>query len=55
MTLAKSVIEAVFIYPMMSCVIPKSCLYEIQKLQRDFIWGEDEQRRHLHAVKWDVV
>jgi hypothetical protein len=38
-TLAKSVIKAVPIYPMMTTVIPKSCIEEIQKLQRRFIWG----------------
>jgi hypothetical protein len=39
-TLAKSVIEAVPIYPMMSTKIPKACLDEINKLQRQFIWGD---------------
>jgi hypothetical protein len=39
-TLAKSVIEAVPIYPMMSSKIPKSCLEDIQKMQRQFIWGD---------------
>jgi hypothetical protein len=38
-TLAKSVIEAIPIYPMMSMLLPKSCVDEIQKLQRGFIWG----------------
>jgi len=38
-TLAKSVIEAVPIYPMMKTSIPKSILEDIQKLQRKFIWG----------------
>jgi hypothetical protein len=35
--LAKSVIEAVPIYPMMSSRIPKACIDEIQKIQRNFI------------------
>jgi hypothetical protein len=42
-TLAKSVIEAVPIYPMMSTKIPKSCLEDIQKMQRQFIWGDTDQ------------
>jgi hypothetical protein len=44
-TLAKSVIEAIPIYPMMSMLLPKSCLDEIQKLQRGFIWGDNENGR----------
>ncbi|MCH95158.1 putative ribonuclease H protein, partial [Trifolium medium] len=32
-TLAKSVIEAIPIYPMMTAMIPKACINEIQKLQ----------------------
>jgi hypothetical protein len=36
-TLAKSVIQAIPIYPMMSTPIPKSCLKEIEKVQRAFI------------------
>jgi hypothetical protein len=44
-TLAKSVIEAVPIYPMMSSSIPKSCLDDIQKIQRRFIWGDTDQKK----------
>jgi hypothetical protein len=36
-TLAKSVIQVIPIYPMMSTPIPKSCLKEIEKVQRAFI------------------
>ena len=54
-TLSKSVIEAVPIYPMMSCAVPKTCLQEIQKIQRAFIWGDNEIERHVHAVNWIVV
>jgi hypothetical protein len=38
-TLAKSVLEAMPIYPMMSTIIPKGCLEEIERLQRKFICG----------------
>ncbi|CAI8594394.1 unnamed protein product [Vicia faba] len=39
-TLAKSVIETLLIYPMMITIIPKSCIDAIHKLQRSFIWVE---------------
>jgi hypothetical protein len=54
-TLAKSVIEAVPVYPMMSTKIPKSCLNDIQKLQRDFIWGDTTNERRFHAVSWEKI
>ncbi|MCH86827.1 RNA-directed DNA polymerase (Reverse transcriptase) [Trifolium medium] len=54
-TLAKSVIEAVPIYPMMSSKIPKSCLDDIQRMQRQFIWGDTDQKKKLHAIAWDKI
>ncbi|MCH79274.1 putative non-LTR retroelement reverse transcriptase [Trifolium medium] len=54
-TLSKSVIEAIPIYPMMTTPIPKACLNEIQKIHRAFIWGDEEGNRKYHAVRWDVV
>jgi hypothetical protein len=54
-TLAKSVIQATPIYPMMSTPIPKSCLQEIEKAQRAFIWGDTEDKRKAHMVSWDTI
>lgn len=54
-TLAKSVIEALSLYPMMATKIPKAVLQDIHKMQRAFIWGDDENGRHVHAVNWDTV
>ncbi|XP_045810455.1 uncharacterized protein LOC123904892 [Trifolium pratense] len=54
-TLLKSVIEAIPIYPMMTTPIPKACLNEIQKIQRAFIWGDEDGSRKYHAVSWDTV
>jgi hypothetical protein len=54
-TLAKSVMEAVPIYPMMTNRLPQSCIDEIEKLERNFIWGDNAHIRRVHAVRWDVV
>ncbi|MCH81869.1 putative ribonuclease H protein [Trifolium medium] len=54
-TLSKAVIEAIPIYPMMTTAIPKACLNEIQKIQRAFIWGDDDDGRKYHAVNWEIV
>jgi hypothetical protein len=39
-TLARSVIQPIPVYPMMTTPIPKSCLKEIEKAQRAFVWGD---------------
>ncbi|PNY15946.1 ribonuclease H, partial [Trifolium pratense] len=54
-TLSKAIIEAIPIYPMMTANIPKSCLQQLQKMQRSFIWGEAENERRYHAVSWDTI
>lgn len=54
-TLSKAVIEVIPIYPMMVMAVPKTCLQEIQRLQRNFIWGHDDAQRKVHAVRWSKV
>jgi hypothetical protein len=54
-TLAKSVLEAIPIYPMMTNMIPKACIDEIHRIQRSFIWGDTDQARRYHAVGWEMV
>lgn len=54
-TLEKSVIKELPIYPMMRIMIPKGCIKEIHKLQRRFIWGETGNERSYHAIKWSNV
>ncbi|KAK2423372.1 hypothetical protein QL285_033828 [Trifolium repens] len=54
-TLAKSVMEAILIYPMMTTNIPQSVLHEIQRLQQGFIWGDSSEGRKYHDVKWHVI
>jgi ribonuclease HI len=54
-TLSKAIIEAIPTYPMMTAAIPKTCLNEIQKIQRAFIWGDEDGTRRYHAVNWEKV
>ncbi|CAK8537034.1 unnamed protein product [Lathyrus sativus] len=53
--LAKSVLEAIPIYPMMTNLLPKACIKEIQKMQRNFIWGDTTSSKKLHDVNWNIV
>ncbi|MCH81630.1 RNA-directed DNA polymerase (Reverse transcriptase) [Trifolium medium] len=54
-TLAKAVFESIPVYPMMNASIPKSCLNDIQKIQRGFIWGDEIDKHKFHAVRWEIV
>lgn len=49
-SLSRSVLDAIPIYPMMYIIIPKSCTQEFQWLQHAFMWGEDDDKRKYHAV-----
>jgi hypothetical protein len=31
------------------------CLNEIQKIQRSFIWGDNDNKRHTHMVGWNIM
>lgn len=55
LTLAKSVMEDILVYPMMMNSIPKSCIDELHKVQKIFIWGDSDDNRKYHAMKWDTV
>ncbi|XP_058733915.1 uncharacterized protein LOC131605592 [Vicia villosa] len=55
LALTKSVMEAVPVYPMMTNLLPKACINNIQKLQRNFIWGDLDSKRKYHAVGWDKL
>jgi hypothetical protein len=54
-TLARSVIQPIPVYPMMTTPIPKSCLKEIEKAQRPFVWGDTEDKRKAHTISWEVM
>lgn len=54
-TLVKSIIEAIPIYPMMTDVILKACIEEIHQMQRNFIWGDTVNKKRIHAIKWDTL
>jgi ribonuclease HI len=54
-TLAKSVIQAIPIYPMMTMPIPRTCLNEIEKIQRAFIWGDTLDKKKAHLIGWETM
>nr|XP_025611899.1 uncharacterized protein LOC112705278 [Arachis hypogaea] len=54
-TLAKSVISPSMNFDMMHMKIPKGICYEIEKMQRKFVWRGDMENRKFHAVNWNTL
>ncbi|GAU48590.1 hypothetical protein TSUD_405800 [Trifolium subterraneum] len=54
-TLAKSVIQAIPVYTMMTIPIPRSILIDIHRVQRNFIWGHEADQRRMHMVGWNKL
>ncbi|KAK4275138.1 hypothetical protein QN277_018272 [Acacia crassicarpa] len=52
-TLAKSVLSSIPLYPMLVGKILKGVCQEIERIQRDFIWGHDRSSNCYHPVGWD--
>lgn len=40
---------------MMTAVVPKTCVKDIQRLQRGFIWGDTVEKKRAHLIKWDTL
>ena len=54
-TLIKSTLASMPIYQMSIFRMPKVVVRRIEKVQRDFLWGEGNMERKVHLVKWEVV
>lgn len=39
----------------MSNKVPLTCLKEIHKIQRNFIWGHTENERQVHTISWKEI
>ncbi|KAK4274538.1 hypothetical protein QN277_017742 [Acacia crassicarpa] len=53
--LAKSVVSSIPLYPMHVAMLPKSVCYEIERLQRNFIWGHNEATKCFHPIGWEQI
>lgn len=36
-------------------IVPKTCLKEIKKIKRGFIWDDIGEEIHIHTFKWDTI
>ena len=55
LTLIKSTLSNLPIYFMSLFVIPRRVRLRLEKIQREFLWGELEERRKIHLVSWAVI
>ena len=51
LTLIKSTLSNLPIYFMSLFVIPRKVRLRLEKIQREFLWGDLEQRRKIHLVR----
>ncbi|XP_028767839.1 uncharacterized protein LOC114725488 [Neltuma alba] len=54
-TLAKSVLSAIPLYPMQVSKIPIAVCHEVERLQRKFIWGHSQSLHGFHPIRWDQM
>lgn len=52
-TLVNSVTNTIPLYHMQHDILPSGVLLDIERLQRNFIWGEEEGKKAWHQLAWD--
>lgn len=53
--LIQSTLLAILVYLMQSALLPCSIIREVERLCRQFFWGEIGVTRKLHTIKWDTL
>ncbi|KAF7844993.1 ribonuclease H [Senna tora] len=54
-TLVQSVVATMPLYHMQHNKIPKGVINQIEKMERNFLWGSTPEKRSIHQVSWDQV
>ena len=54
-TLIQSVTNAIPAYTMQTLELPRKVCDEIDKLNRNFLWGDSLERKKVHLVNWQHV
>lgn len=54
-TLVKSGTSALPIYNMSILKFPKDTIDQMDKLLYKFWWGEDDEKRNMHTIKWEEI
>lgn len=53
--LAQATLTTIPYYTMQTTLIPKGVIQSIERLSRNFLWGEVEGERRCHLVNWETV
>ena len=54
LTLLKFVLSLVPYYHMQYAKLPKTLSDDMEKIQRGFLWGNNEERHKSHMIGWDI-
>lgn len=54
-TLTKSALNTILIYYMQTNLLPNSTCERIDKISRDFLWGNTEAKKGTHLIAWDKL
>ncbi|KAK2648436.1 hypothetical protein Ddye_015925 [Dipteronia dyeriana] len=55
LVLIKNVMSSILVYYMSVFKIPVCVGQKIERHQRNFFWGDGEERKKIHAIKWDLM
>ncbi|XP_052112461.1 uncharacterized protein LOC127744218 [Arachis duranensis] len=54
-TLVKSVLSSMPLYNMQSAILPASTCNTIDRICRNFIWGDTDQNKKIHLLNWKMI
>lgn len=54
-TLIKSVMSTLPVYTMQTNLLPTSIYNQMDKLNRNFLWGDSPDKKKIHLIKWEKV
>ncbi|KAL5831020.1 hypothetical protein ACOSQ4_016374 [Xanthoceras sorbifolium] len=54
-TLIKAVTSALLVYAMQSVKLPGGICSNMDRINRNFLWGHMEEKKAVHLIKWDTV
>lgn len=55
LTLISSVTASIPIYSMQTAKLPVQLCHDIDKLNRNFLWGDIDGKKKVHLVNWDTI
>lgn len=54
-TLIQDVTSPILVYAMQMIKLPASVCEELDKLNRNFLWGDTDQKKKVHLCQWSMV